>query len=227
MASFKDRLDESMRLRGLSAAELSRLADVNEGAISQYRAGKYKASQRSLDKLARALHVNIAWLMGADVPMERTPMREAADRQLSAPNATNDIVTFRVNVDIAAGYDQPSAPLGDWDDAVIDIPTSALHGRSMEDYFVIRIKGDSMYPHYQSGDFVLVLRTPTLDRSGEVGVMLCGDEGTIKKIEYVEGEDWIKLIPFNPEYKSRKIEGADLEMCRVIGVPKMVIRTLS
>ena len=70
MSEFKDRLDEAMRIRGITAAELARTSQVNEGAISQYRAGKYKASQRSLDKLARALHVNIPWLMGADVPME-------------------------------------------------------------------------------------------------------------------------------------------------------------
>ena len=70
MSEFKDRLDEAMRIRGITAAELARTSQVNEGAISQYRAGKYKASQRSLDKLARALHVSIPWLMGADVPME-------------------------------------------------------------------------------------------------------------------------------------------------------------
>ena len=70
MSEFKDRLDEAMRIRGITAAELARTSQVNEGAISQYRAGKYKASQRSLDKLARALRVSIPWLMGADVPME-------------------------------------------------------------------------------------------------------------------------------------------------------------
>lgn len=70
MAEFKDRLNEAMWIRHISAAELSRISEVNEGAISQYRAGKYKASQRSLDKLAHALNVSIPWLMGADVPME-------------------------------------------------------------------------------------------------------------------------------------------------------------
>ena len=69
MAEFKDRLDEAMTIQNLTAAELSRVSGVNEGAISQYRAGKYKASQRSLDKLARALNVSIPWLMGADVPI--------------------------------------------------------------------------------------------------------------------------------------------------------------
>lgn len=83
-----------------------------------------------------------------------------------------------------------------------------------------------MYPHYQDGDCVLIQRADTLDYSGQVGVMLCGDEGTIKKIEYVEGEDWLRLIPFNPEYAPKKIEGVDLEQCRVIGIPKLLIRDL-
>ena len=73
MPEFKERLDEAMRIRDISAAELSRISKVNEGSISQYRAGKYKASQRSLDKLARALNVSIPWLMGADVPMTDEP----------------------------------------------------------------------------------------------------------------------------------------------------------
>ena len=72
MSEFKDRLAEAMNIRDISAAELSRISGVNEGAISQYRAGKYKASQRSLDKLARALNVSIPWLMGADVPMDES-----------------------------------------------------------------------------------------------------------------------------------------------------------
>ena len=82
MSEFKERLDEAMRIRDISAAELSRISNVNEGAISQYRAGKYKASQRSLDKLARALNVSIPWLMGADVPM----MDESLDKGRSSEN---------------------------------------------------------------------------------------------------------------------------------------------
>jgi len=64
MASFKDRLIQAMELRRISAAELSRVSNVNEGAISQYRKGKYKASQHAVEKLAKALNVSIPWLMG-------------------------------------------------------------------------------------------------------------------------------------------------------------------
>lgn len=71
MAEFKDRLKEALAIRKMSAAELARLSQVNEGAISQYKKGAYKATQENLDRLAKTLNVSIAWLMGADVPMEK------------------------------------------------------------------------------------------------------------------------------------------------------------
>ena len=58
-----------------------------------------------------------------------------------------------------------------------------------------------MYPLYMDGDKVLILKQSTLNRSGEIGAILYnGDNATLKKVEYVEGEDWMKLVPVNPEY---------------------------
>ncbi len=145
-------------------------------------------------------------------------------KNLPIPIITENTVTFRVNTDIAAGYDQPAQPLDDWEGAEVEIPTSMLRGRSSDEYFVIRICGDSMYPQYQNGDYVLVLRTDVLDHSGQVAVMLCGEEGTIKKVEYKEGESWYKLIPINPLYPPKTIEGPEVNTCRIIGVPKLIVR---
>ena len=64
MPTFKERLEEALSLRNISPAELSKLTGIGEGAISQYRKGAYKASQRNLEKIAAALKVPIPWLMG-------------------------------------------------------------------------------------------------------------------------------------------------------------------
>ncbi len=146
--------------------------------------------------------------------------------EMPPPQVTDDVVRFRVNADIAAGYDQPAAPLSDWEGASVDIPRSALRGRPMEDYFVIRIVGNSMYPHYQNGDYVLVLKQPTVERSGDVAVLLCGEEGTIKKIEFEKGDPELRLVPLNPEYPPHVIKGVELEECRIIGVPRLLIRNI-
>ena len=220
MPEFKERLDEAMRIRDISAAELSRISKVNEGAISQYRAGKYKASQRSLDKLARALNVSIPWLMGADVPMTDEPTAPT----LPSPTITEDTMTFPVITSVAAHYDGVSIDESTTGEK-IEVPRAYLKGRKAEEFCAMRVRGDSMYPAFQNGDVVLVLRQSTMNHSGEIGVISYGDdEMTIKRINYVDGEDWLELVPLNPAYPPRRIEGVDLESCHVIGIPRVLIR---
>ena len=220
MPEFKERLDEAMRIRDISAAELSRISKVNEGAISQYRAGKYKASQRSLDKLARALNVSIPWLMGADVPMTDEPSTPS----LPSPAITEDTVTFPIVTSVAAHYDSVSTDESSTGER-IEVPAVYLKGRKPEDFCAMRVRGDSMYPDFRNGDIVLVLKQSTMNHSGEIGVISYGDdEMTIKRINYVDGEDWIELVPLNNLYPPRRIEGVDLESCHIIGIPRVLIR---
>lgn len=70
METFSDRLNKAMKLRKINATKLSELTGIDQGSISYYRSGKYKAKQDKLYDLARALRVSPAWLMGQDVPME-------------------------------------------------------------------------------------------------------------------------------------------------------------
>lgn len=217
MATFRDRLEEALANSGLTAADLSRLTGVNEGAISQYRKGAYKASQSTLEKLASALSVSIPWLMGVD--------NNAVSPAYPAPRVTEDFITFPVIGEVAAGYEHIA--IEDWSGDTVDIPASYLHGRPVTDYMVLTVTGDSMYPMYIEGDKVLVLKQPTLNRSGEIGLIRYGGENaTLKKIEYVQGEDWMKLIPLNPVHPPKTIDGADLEQCAVIGIPKLIIREI-
>ena len=84
-----------------------------------------------------------------------------------------------------------------------------------------------MYPDYQDGDHVLVLRQDTMDMSGQVGVVIYGDENaTLKRIEYAQNEDWMTMRPINPQYPPVTIRDEALEHCTVLGVAKMVIREL-
>lgn len=69
ITTFAERLKEAMRLRGVTASELSRMTGIGESDISRYRSAKYEAAQDNLQKLAEALDVSIPWLMGFDVPM--------------------------------------------------------------------------------------------------------------------------------------------------------------
>lgn len=143
-----------------------------------------------------------------------------------APRTTEDYTTFPVIGDVAAGYDRYAVE--DWNGDTVDIPNSYLKGHDRSEFFVLKVVGDSMFPEYHDGDKVLIKRQPSMDHSGQVGVVLYnGDESTLKQVIYAQGEDWMTLAPINTTYPPKKITGADLESCRVLGVPKLLIREIS
>jgi len=63
------RLKDALDRKGMKAAELSRLSQVNKGSISQYINGSHSPSNTNAVKMAHVLGVNPVWLMGFDVPM--------------------------------------------------------------------------------------------------------------------------------------------------------------
>jgi len=70
-ATFAERLNEALKVRGKKAIEISRETGIDQGSLSNWRHGRYDATQTGIYLLARSLNVSEAWLMGYDVPMER------------------------------------------------------------------------------------------------------------------------------------------------------------
>lgn len=103
------------------------------------------------------------------------------------------------------------------------IAASALHGRP-DEYFLLRVRGDSMYPEILDGDCVLVKKTESVESGSMAVVLYDGDYATVKWVRYVEGEDWVDLIPNNTQYAPVRIEGADLEQCHVLGEVVDILR---
>lgn len=69
MGEFQKRLVEAMEINGITQAELAEKTKLSKPRISQYVNGVYEAKQDALLKLSKALNVDVAWLMGYDVPM--------------------------------------------------------------------------------------------------------------------------------------------------------------
>lgn len=70
--SFRNRLEEAMRLRGKRAIDIVNATGISESAMSQYRKGMIEPKREKLMALAEYLRVDPTWLMGLDVPMETT-----------------------------------------------------------------------------------------------------------------------------------------------------------
>ena len=72
MSEFYQRMREAMDAAGLSQSELCERTNIPKSAMSQYLSGAFKPKQERTYLIARALGVSESWLMGYDVPRERT-----------------------------------------------------------------------------------------------------------------------------------------------------------
>ena len=53
-----------------------------------------------------------------------------------------------------------------------------------------------------------------------------GEMATLKRVEYPETREWLRLVPINPTYAPRTISDEALADCSIIGIPRLIIRTV-
>lgn len=214
VTDISKRLKHAIETSSFTYAELEKKTGIAKSSIQRYASGATKKIPiDAVSNIADATGFSFSWIMGWD------------NEKLKSPEITSDVTVFPVIGTVAAGYNELA--IEDWSGETVSVPNEYLKGHSKDEFFVLSVHGDSMYPLYMNGDKVLILKQSTLDRSGEIGAILYnGDNATLKKVEYVEGEDWMKLIPINPEYPPKTIEGSDLEQCHVLGVPRLLIRNI-
>lgn len=76
---FKDRLAQAMDFRNIKAVELCERCDIPKSAMSYYISGRSEPKSPRLYVIAKALDVDEAWLLGYDVPMERSQDQREMD----------------------------------------------------------------------------------------------------------------------------------------------------
>lgn len=69
--TISQRIKEGLEIRGMKQSELVEKTGIGKSSISTYISGAYEPKQRNIYKIAKALNVNEAWLMGLDVEMDR------------------------------------------------------------------------------------------------------------------------------------------------------------
>lgn len=198
---------------GLSQEELARrLGYKSKSSINKIEMGINDIPQSRIAAFASALETTTAYLMGVD---------SAAQPPLPAnAEPVGSFVSFRVIGSIAAGYGHEAVE--EYTGDTVTLPASALRGRRPEEYFALRVKGDSMFPKLEEGDTILVRRCAAVE-PGAIAVVLCsGGEATVKKV--YPGDGWIDLIPINPEYPTRRIGGEALSECRILGQAVTLLR---
>lgn len=211
---FKDVLKSLRKAAHLSQSQLAEKLGLAPSTVGNYEQGTRIPDYETLELIADFFNVNM------DLLFDRSEIR----KELKYPVISDSIVSFPVIGELAAGYEHIA--MEDWSGETIEIPESYLKGRKREDYLVLSVKGDSMYPHYQDGDKVLILKQDCINESGDIAAVIYdGEYATLKKVEYKK--DAVRLVPLNPEYMPKEITGSDLEQFKIIGIPRLLVREIN
>ena len=220
MPKFNERLKSLRAASGLSQKAFADELEISKSSVNMYERGEREPGLETLEAIADFFNVDMDYLLGkSDIKN-----RFMYSFHSNAPQIAQETVTFPVIGDIAAGFDQIAVE--SWSGETIEVPSSYLKGHSKDDFFVLAVKGDSMYPFYLNGDKVLIYRQSTVANSGDIGAVIYDDDcATLKKVELISN-DYIKLVPINPLYQPIEIKGEAVDHCRIIGVPRLLVREI-
>ena len=195
---------------GYSQEQLGKLIGVQRAAVQKWESGQVQNLKRDTIKdLCNIFNVTPNEFFQSD-PIE------------------SNAVILPSNVYMIPLFESVSAGFGACaNDCIIDyIPLPIISDSEARATICIKVSGDSMYPKIEDGDKIVVRKQSSVD-SGSVGVFLIDNEdAVVKKVIYAPGEDWLELHSFNPEYITRRFDGADLERVRVLGLVKQVIKEI-
>lgn len=224
----------SVRLKRLLSERNLRQVDILEKAapyckkygvkltksdLSQYVSGKFAPGQDKLSILGLALNVSEAWLMGYDVPMERSTTCETESEKPAGTIPPGFLPMPEMEQVPLIGSIACGTPIL----AEQNIEGSACVPAAWRATFSLVCKGDSMAPRIQDGDLVAIRRQPEVE-NGEIAAVRIGEEATLKRVYKREG--FLELRPENSNYESiiligekmaeATIEGKAVGLCRDI-----------
>lgn len=201
-----ERIKDLCTKKKLTITTLEKQCELSQNSIKKWGVVSPKAD--SLNRVASSLNVSVDYLLG------RT---ENKDNSSMDKFPSEEILYLPVYATVAAGFNK-NIEARNFDGDIQEIPISIVRGYNKEDLFVFEVSGDSMYPKFIEGDRVLVVRQSSVDSGDTAIVCYNGDEdGTIKKVMYEPGCDYVDLIPINSAYNPVRIQGESLEDCRIIG----------
>lgn len=216
LENFAKRFSELVKNSSIDISKLAEMLGLkSKSTIYRYMNGEMMPKIPMVKYASEIFNVNPVWLMGYDVPMERELSDTKKLDTISLAELFKDQVPLLGTV--KAGYDYLA------NENILEyIPISIK--KEDNNYYALKIKGDSMETVMSEGDIVVVHKQDDFE-SGRVCVILInGDEATVKKVYKLE--DGIELVALNPAYPSKKFTAKEMKTVpvQVIGIVKQLIK---
>lgn len=206
MSTIGSRIRNRREELGLSQDELGkRLGYKSPSSINKIELDQRNLTQSKIKAIAEALETTPAYIMGWDEPDQKLDKENLKFFDNLFPIETKK---FPLIGNIACG----KPILADEQfEAYIEA------GANIKADFCLRAKGDSMIgARIYDGDIVFIRKQEMVD-DGEIAAVLIDDEATLKRVYYDQESNVIQLFAENPQYKTMRFAGEELDHIRILG----------
>lgn len=206
MSTIGSRIRNRREELGLSQDELGRrLGYKSRSSINKIELDQRNLTQSKIKAIADALETTPAYIMGWDEPDQKLDEENLKFFDNLFPIETKK---FPLLGNIACGK-----PI--FADEQFEAYIEA--GANIKADFCLRAKGDSMIgARIYDGDIVFIRKQKMVD-DGEIAAVLIDDEATLKRVYYDQENNVIQLFAENPQYKTMRFVGEELNRIRILG----------
>lgn len=208
MSDISKRILACMQEQNISYGELAGETQIPKSALQRYATGETeKVPLDRLEKIAEALHVQTAWLLGWEIESPTAPFQPLSKKTIPLGfEAVPETQAVPLVGNIACGE-----PILAEDN--IEMFVDAPKGRGID--FCLTCGGDSMLDlGIREGDLVYIHQQPTVE-NGDIAAVRIGDEATLKRF-YRTG-DTVTLVSANAKYEPYVYHGDELNEIHIEG----------
>ena len=189
--NVKERLVAFLKYKKLSQAKFEKAIGASNGFVNNIR---QSIQPDRLQKIALLYpELNISWLLVGGIGGN---MLKEKEREVSSPQATSENSLPLIPFEAVAG---PGSPV--YEDERIESFYQVSEFKDCD--FLIRVKGDSMSPHFVGGSLLACKKVVNayFFQYGRCYVLLTRSQGAmVKRIQPSEKEGWIKCVSDNEKY---------------------------
>ncbi len=165
----------------LTQDQLGEIAGVSGGAVSTWERGTAEPRMGAVQRIAD--HLNIS---KSEIVDDKGTNISAATKGVSIPIYGCIPAGIPLEaIECIEGYE--------------DIPREWTNNE--QEYFGLRVKGNSMYPKYMDGDLIILRKQSDCESGQDAAVRVNGDDATLKRV--IKQEYGIMLQPINPDFEPR------------------------
>lgn len=167
--------------------ELAKVLSISPSAVGMYERDEREPNDEITLKLAEYFGVSTDYLLG------------------KSDNRNSDIPVSKIPIlgTVKAGYDWLA------EENIVDYITLKENIPNVNEYYALRITGDSMLPLLAEGDLVIVHDQDDVESGQTAVILINGEEATVKKV--VKTNEGIELHAMNPYYPVKKFTFEDMQ----------------